>query len=146
MPCGPRRRRRKKAFLTGLPGMFKAFSDLKITNDTSWAAGDYVVSTGTWAGTNDGDIKEMKLKKTGKKVSLPFVEITEFKDGKISKNWIFYDGMQFAVQLGLVPAPGGAPAGDAPAGDAKKDEAKADEKKADEKKADEKKADEKKEP
>lgn len=113
----------KKGFLEGLPGMFKAFSDLKITNDTAWGAGDYVVSTGTWAGTNDGDIKEMKLKKTGKKVSLSFVEISEFKAGKIAKNWIFYDGMQFAVQLGLVPAPGG----EAPAGDtAKKPDAKPD--------------------
>jgi predicted ester cyclase len=134
----------KKEFLKDLPAMFKGFSDLKITNDTSWGAGDYVVSTGTWAGTNDGDIKQMKLKKTGKAVSLPFVEITEMKDGKIAKNWIFYDGMQFAVQLGLIPAPGGeTPTGDKPADEKKPDEAKADEKKADEKKADEKKADEK---
>jgi predicted ester cyclase len=143
----------KKQFLKDLPAMFKAFSDVKITNETTWGAGDYVVSIGKWEGTNDGDWKAMKLKKTGKQVSIPFTEVTQYKDGKIAANWLFYDGMIMATQLGLVPPPGG----DKPAGDEKKDDAKADEKKADEKKtdakkeekkedkkADEKKADEKK--
>lgn len=138
----------KKKFLKDLPAMFKAFSDVKITDDNVWAAGDYVVSTGKWEGTNDGDMKAMKLKKTGKQVSLPFVEVTQYKDGKIAANWIFYDGMQFAIQLGLVPAPGGAPAEGEKKEEAKGEEAKAEEKKeepkADEKKPEEKKAEEKK--
>lgn len=140
----------KKKFLKDLPAMFKAFSDVKITDDNVWGAGDFVVSTGKWEGTNDGDMKSMKLKKTGKQVSLPFLEVTQYKDGKIASNWIFYDGMQFAIQLGLVPAPGAAAPADgekkeegAAEGDAKKEEGKAEEKKPAEKK-EEKKAEEKK--
>jgi predicted ester cyclase len=79
---------------------------LKITPTSVWGAGDYVVATGKIAGTNDGDMKAMKLKKTGKKVDMSWLEIDRFKDGKLAEGWLFYDGMAFANQLGLVPPPG----------------------------------------
>ena len=78
---------------------WKAFSDAQLTISSMWAAGDYVAVTGTFEGTNDGDFPAMKLKKTGKKVSEPYLEIDRFEGGKIKEAWLFFDNAMFASQL-----------------------------------------------
>lgn len=93
----------------GLKDFQTAFSDGKISNVDTWAAGDYVVAIGTFEGTNDHDMG--KMKKTGKKVSSQFAEVAHFKDGKIDQLWRFVNGMDMAMQLGMMPPPGAAPAG-----------------------------------
>jgi predicted ester cyclase len=80
---------------------WKAFSDAKLNTTSMWAAGDYVVVIGTFDGTNDGDFAPMKLKKTGKKISTPYMEIDRFEGGKMKEAWLFFDGAMFASQLGL---------------------------------------------
>jgi predicted ester cyclase len=80
---------------------WQAFSDAKITPSSMWAAGDYVAITGMFDGTNDGDFAPMKLKKTGKKVSLPFVEIDRLESGKLKESWLTFDAASFASQLGV---------------------------------------------
>jgi predicted ester cyclase len=99
-------------------GMWLAgFSDAKANISEYYAAGDYVVSIGKFEGTHDHDFG--KIKKTGKKVSLDFAEVGLMKDGKLARAWRFHSGMQFAMQLGLMPAPGASAAGSAaPAGGA----------------------------
>jgi ketosteroid isomerase-like protein len=104
----------KKAMLKGLAGMWKGFSDMKVTPETTIAAGDYVGQVGTMAGTNDGDFPPMKLKKTKKTVSGRYMRILRIEEGKIAQSWLFYNSMVWAVQLGLIPPPGGTP-GEAPA-------------------------------
>jgi predicted ester cyclase len=92
------------------------FSDGKATATNTYAGGDYVVVIGKFEGTHDHDF--MGIKKTGKKVSLDYVEVAHFKDGKTDMVWRFHSGMQLAQQLGLMPAapaPGAAPAGSAAA-------------------------------
>jgi predicted ester cyclase len=96
----------KKANLKATQGLWKAFSDAKIDPTKQWAAGDYVVTTGTLGGTNDGNMPSMKLKKTGKKVSVPFVQIDKIEGGKIKTTWLFYQSMAFMKQLGVMPPPG----------------------------------------
>jgi predicted ester cyclase len=91
----------KKDLETNLPQMWKAFSDLKFDVTDSWAAGDYVVATETFDGTNDGDMPAMKLKKTGKKVSLPFLAIHKLENGRVTAAWIFFEGGGFDSQLGM---------------------------------------------
>ena len=81
-------------------GFWKAFSDAMLTTSSIWAAGDYVATTGTFEGTNDGDFPAMKLKKTGKKVSEPYLEIDRLEGGKIKEAWLFFDGAMFASRLG----------------------------------------------
>jgi predicted ester cyclase len=98
----------KKDIEKGMKMFFGAFSDAKVTADNMWAAGDYVVATGKFEGTNDHDLG--KMKKTGKKVSLDYAEVGLMKDGKVAQIWRFHDGMQFAMQMGMMPAPGAAPA------------------------------------
>jgi predicted ester cyclase len=82
---------------------WKAFSDAKLEAGSLWGAGDYIVMTGTFGGTNDGDFPAMGLKKTGKKVKVPFLEIDRLEGGKFKDSWLFLDGGTFAVQLGLMP-------------------------------------------
>ena len=79
---------------------WKAFSDAKITVSSMWPAGDYVATTGNFEGTNDGDFPAMKLKKTGKKVSAPYLEIDWLEGGKVKEAWLFMDGAMLAAQLG----------------------------------------------
>ncbi len=99
----PADRTGKKEALKGVEELFKAFPDAKIELTSAWPAGDYVVATGTWSGTNTGDMPSMKLKKTGKAVSLHFVEIDKFVAGKTKNAWVFMNGAAFAGQLGLIP-------------------------------------------
>jgi predicted ester cyclase len=90
-----------KAALASTKEMLSAFPDVKFTNLNVWAAGDYVVATGNFEGTNTGDIKSMGVKKTGKAVKSQFLEICRFENGKIKEDWLFYNGAAFAAQLGL---------------------------------------------
>ncbi|MEI9940306.1 MAG: ester cyclase [Pseudomonadota bacterium] len=99
----PADRTGKKEALKGVEEMFKAFPDAKIELKSAWSAGDYVVATGAWSGTNTGDMPSMKLKKTGKAVSVHFVEIDQFVGGKTKNVRIFMNGPTFAAQLGLLP-------------------------------------------
>jgi predicted ester cyclase len=85
--------------------MFKAFPDAKIEQSAAWAAGDYVISAGRWSGTNTGDMPAMKLKKTGKPVNIEYYMVTKLAAGKVQKTWLFSNGMAFAGQLGILPAP-----------------------------------------
>jgi predicted ester cyclase len=92
----------KKEALNGLTAYTRAFPDLSLNLDTVWAAGDYVVATGTFTGTNTGPMPSMGLKKpTGRKVNVRFIEILKFAGGKPQEDWTFYNGAAFASQLGL---------------------------------------------
>jgi predicted ester cyclase len=90
----------KKAGLASTKEAFAGFPDLSITPSALWAAGDYVVVAGTFAGTNTGDAPSMGLRKTGKKVTLRFLEVLRFEKGLIKDDWIFYNGAAIARQLG----------------------------------------------
>jgi hypothetical protein len=46
-----------------------------------------------------------QLAKTGKKVAIPFLLVDEVEGGKITRAWMFEQGLAYAFQLGLVPAP-----------------------------------------
>jgi steroid delta-isomerase-like uncharacterized protein len=90
------------------------FSDAKVTATNTYAAGDWVVEIGKFDGTHDHDF--LGIKKTGKKVSLDYSEVIQFKDGKIAKIYRFHSGLQLAQQLGLMPA---APSATPPAAEKK---------------------------
>ncbi|HYQ25928.1 MAG TPA: nuclear transport factor 2 family protein [Polyangiaceae bacterium] len=92
----------KKEVQKGMDEMFKAFPDAKMEVKTVWAAGDYVVASGIWSGTNTGDMA--KMKKTGKAVSLHFIQVDKFAAGKTKNAWLFMNGAAAAAQLGLLPS------------------------------------------
>jgi predicted ester cyclase len=92
----------KKAALQASDEYHKAFPDATINATTVWAAGDYVVAVGTFDGTNTGVSAMLGIKKkTDKKISVPFIEIVKFENGKMKDDWTFYNGASFAGQLGL---------------------------------------------
>jgi predicted ester cyclase len=88
-----------KGAIADSKSFWKGFSDVKISPDQMWGAGDYVVMMGTIGGTNDGDLPMMKLKKTGKTFTSPFLHVVKIEGGKITKSWIFYQPMGMAAQL-----------------------------------------------
>jgi steroid delta-isomerase-like uncharacterized protein len=85
--------------------MVGGFSDAKVEVPSMFAAGDYVVAIGTFTGTNDGDLVNLKTKKTGKKVVVSYADVIQLRDGKIAKVWRFRDGMDMGRQLGTTTAP-----------------------------------------
>jgi predicted ester cyclase len=85
-----------------LTELFKGFPDAKLEASSSWGAGDYAVTEGTFSGTNKGAVPMMGIKKaTGKAVKVRFVEITKIEGGKIKEDWLVFDSAAFAAQLGL---------------------------------------------
>jgi ketosteroid isomerase-like protein len=86
-------------------GLFKAFSDLQLSSDTEWAAGDYAIVQGTMTGTNDGPAPDMGIAKpTRKAVSVKFAQLFKLKDGKVTNSWGYWNSLALAQQLGLAPA------------------------------------------
>lgn len=85
--------------------LFAAYSDLKMEQAWSFAAGNYVVVGYTLGGTNDGALPRMGAKKaTGKGFTTPGADLHRLNaEGKIEQTWSFVDGMAIAAQLGLFP-------------------------------------------
>jgi predicted ester cyclase len=91
--------RNKKEELASTKEMLAGFPDAKIVPTTSWGAGDYVVTSGTFEGTNLGPLPSMGLKKTGRKASARFLAVFRLDGGKVKEEWLFYNGAAFAAQL-----------------------------------------------
>ena len=78
-----------------------AFSDGRITNPEYIDAGDTVITQFTVTGTNDGPLGSMPA--TGRKMTLPFCEITHFdKKGRMVSGSCYYDQYTLLTQLGHV--------------------------------------------
>jgi len=85
---------------------FKGFPDAMLTVDSIFGAGDYTVARGTFEATNKGAMPDMGIKKpTNKSVRAHFIEITKYEGGKTKEDWLFFDSMAFASQLGLTAPP-----------------------------------------
>ena len=90
----------KKGALTSTKEMLGGFPDVVITPVTMWAAGDYVVVAGTFAGTNTGNLPtSMGVLKTGKKISIRFLNVLRFDKGQVKEDWLFYNAAAFMGQL-----------------------------------------------
>lgn len=73
---------------------FATLTNRKHAFTGSWSVGNYVVRTGTFTATSKG-----------KTFTSDLAQIFVMKDGKVTQNWIFQNGMQIATQLGLVKPP-----------------------------------------
>ncbi|MFO7178908.1 MAG: ester cyclase [Pseudomonadota bacterium] len=94
----------RKEVLKGQKEIWQGMSDSKIEHTSVWGAGDYVVATGTFTGTNDGPLPSWKVwNKTGKPVTLGLLEIAKLEGGKVKQHWVFTNGLAFAQQLGILP-------------------------------------------
>jgi len=90
-------------FAARVEGYFAGFPDVKVTIESIFGAGDYVVVRGVFEGTNTGAAPTMGITSpTGKAVNVHFLEFTRMENGKVVEDWLIYDGMAFATQLGMM--------------------------------------------
>ena len=84
-------------------------SDYVMTLGHRVVAEDGYAAEWTFSGTHDGH--HPMLPTTGKKYAIRGVSIGTIRDGKIVENRDYWDMAAFLGQVGLMPAPEGAPAG-----------------------------------
>jgi steroid delta-isomerase-like uncharacterized protein len=77
-----------------------AFSDLHVQIEDQIAEGDKVVTRWTGIGTHDGEMAG--IAPTGKRVTLPGMEIVRISGGKLVEGWEGYDSMNMMRQLGAI--------------------------------------------
>jgi steroid delta-isomerase-like uncharacterized protein len=82
--------------------LFEAVPDLEVTLGT--IHGDAVVATGQWhiEGTVTGPLNG--IEPTGRRISLDGVDVARFEGSTVRTNEVYYDGLTFARQVGLLPA------------------------------------------
>ena len=92
----------------GLAQAWKAaFPDAKGTVTRELESGDTAVVEVTWTGTHTGNLATPtgdRIPPTGKKISVPAVQIVQVRGGKITETRHYFDLTTMMVQLGLMPA------------------------------------------
>lgn len=86
--------------------LFAAIPDLEFATEDVHATSDEV-AVGQWAmsGTFSGGPFQ-GIEPTGKHLELRGVDVMRFEDGKLRHNDVYYDGLAFARQVGLLPRAG----------------------------------------
>jgi steroid delta-isomerase-like uncharacterized protein len=84
-------------------GLFAAVSDSEHSYDIVAADGDTVVVQWRMRGTFDGAAFQ-GVEPTGKAVEMRGVDVMTIKDDRIAHNTVYYDGLEFARQIGMMPA------------------------------------------
>jgi ketosteroid isomerase-like protein len=98
----------KKAYRELLNMYLAAFPDMKAKTLQVFGDGDFAVGEFEYTGTQKGALGPIKA--TNKPVDLHQIEIDQFKDGKLVKAWVWGNNLEMLTELGVIPAPGTAPA------------------------------------
>jgi steroid delta-isomerase-like uncharacterized protein len=99
-PAMPEDVRGPEGFKQYVSGYRSAFSDLHIEIEDQIAEGDKVVTRWTGTGTHDGELAGIPA--TGKRVTLPGMEVVRVSGGKLVEGWEGYDTMNMMRQLGVM--------------------------------------------
>ena len=78
-----------------------AFPDLNMAIEDMVAEGDRVVVRVTMSGTHQGEF--MGIPATGKRISVPTIDIMRFDGEKVAEHWGVTDTMAMMQQLGAMP-------------------------------------------
>lgn len=97
-----------EAYKDYLRTMRESFPDLHGETVQRVSEGEFLVCRTRMTGTQQGEF--MGTPPSGRHIAIDVVNFLRFRNGKIVETTFLYDGMQFAVQLGLVPEPTAAPA------------------------------------
>lgn len=79
----------------------KAFPDLRFSIDQMIASGDYVISRYTATGTHKGDLAG--IPPTGRHAETHGCVVAEIKNGRILRQWLYWDSAHLLRQLGVLP-------------------------------------------
>jgi ketosteroid isomerase-like protein len=68
---------------------------------------DVAVEEGTFSGTHNGVLHTPtgEIPSTGRAVSIEYIHVLRFRDGKHASFNLAFDRLQMLEQLGLIPAP-----------------------------------------
>lgn len=96
----------KQALRAFFSELFAALPDMHFTVNRVVGADDRV-AVGEWSlsGTFDGGPFQ-GVEPTGRRIELRGVDVMEFEDGLLRHNTIYYDGLTFARQVGMLPTEG----------------------------------------
>lgn len=93
-------------------GWLNAFSDARIDVETVVVDGDWASMRGVFRGTHDGTLSgpDGDVPPTGRKLEGRCAQLVRFEGGKSAEEYLYYDQMDVASQLGLMPETAGAAA------------------------------------
>ena len=88
-------------------GWFGAFPDAHVDVHSLHIIDDVAVEEGTFKGTHRGVLRTPTgdVPPTGRPVSIPYVQVLRFRDGKHVSFNLTFDRLLMLEQLGLVPPP-----------------------------------------
>jgi steroid delta-isomerase-like uncharacterized protein len=89
---------------------FEACSDAHATVSRVVVEGDVAIEEGIFEGTQDGTLKTPMgdVPATGRRLRGEYVTVTRFRNDQAIEQRLYFDRMQVAEQLGLLPAATGA--------------------------------------
>ena len=89
---------------------FEACSDAKVTVGKLVVDGNTFAEEGIFEGTHDGVLKTPMgdIPATGKRISGEYVSVSTVSGDKFTSQKLYFDRMQLAEQLGLIPTAAGA--------------------------------------
>jgi steroid delta-isomerase-like uncharacterized protein len=81
-------------------------SQLKITEEL--VAGDAVIREGILTGTHTGTFRtpQGEVPPSGNAVNLRYAAVKRIDDGKVVSEHLYFDQMEFMMQIGALPGPG----------------------------------------
>src|SRR5207248_11309921 len=85
-------------------GLFAAIPDLETTYEVAAASDDAAVVQWRMSGTFNGSAPFEGVEPTGKHVELRGCDVMRVENDRIVHNTAYYDGMDFARQVGMMPA------------------------------------------
>jgi steroid delta-isomerase-like uncharacterized protein len=94
----------REGFKQVMGAFFSAFPDMKVTIEGVVAEGDTVASRGVVHGTHRGEFQG--IPPTGKQLTVKYMDMWRFVDGKAVENWVQMDMLGLLQQLGAIPHPG----------------------------------------
>ncbi len=86
---------------------FNAFPDTHVTVHSVYFVDDVAVEEGTFTGTHEGVLHTPTgdIPPTGRSVSVPYIHVLRYRDGKHVSFNLMFDRLEMLEQLGLVPEP-----------------------------------------
>ena len=97
----------KAACVGFFAGWFQAFPDARVDVHDVHFIDDLAVEEGTFSGTHDGPLHSptADIPPTGRAVSVPYIHVLHFREGKHTSFNLVFDRLLMLEQLALVPAP-----------------------------------------
>lgn len=94
-------------FIGFAKGFVVALPDSRLEVETIIVDGNRVVCEGRYTGLHSGPLMtpQGEVPPSGRKLNLPYADVFEIEAGRIARHRTYYDQMEFAQQLGLIPEP-----------------------------------------